>query len=95
MDESVIVECACRKDASGKREEGYLFRFDEVWRNGLLKITKEYSLWYWPKSNSWNGDVIDASGWHDITFEECMELVARKGLSPIGQDSPPLTARAI
>lgn len=83
MNKPVIVERAFRKDSYGKVEEGYLFQFDEVWRNGLLKVTKEYSIWYWPKTGSWDGNVIDASGWHDITFEECMNLISRKRLQVV------------
>lgn len=83
MDGMVSIERASRKTGDGMYEDGYLFTFDDVWRNGLLKVTKEYSLWHWPQSGSWTGDVIDASGWHDLSHEECIELVARKGLPGI------------
>ena len=73
---------AFRKTAGNPHEQGSCYTFSEEQRMGLLKITREYNLYYWPESAQWEGDVIDHEGWHDLTEDECMDLACK--LWPMG-----------
>lgn len=57
-----------------------VFSFQEVHGLGLIKTTYEYTLYYSTSEKSWGGDVIDSSGWRNLSFNEVMDIVKRKNL---------------
>lgn len=57
-----------------------VFSFQETYGLGLIKTTNEYTLYYSTSEKSWSGDVIDSSGWRDLSFNEVADIVKRKNL---------------
>lgn len=57
-----------------------VFSFQETHRVGILKICYEYTIYYSISEKTWAGDIIDSSGWRDLTHDEVMEIVEKKHL---------------
>ena len=80
--ETTVHPCqiAYREDELGNLEEGKLFFIEQVRAVGKLRATYEYSLFHWPESQCWTGDVVSPHGWHDIDEDEVLRIARDCGI---------------
>lgn len=89
----LAIENAAQVLEDGSYESGILFRFDEVRHWGAFRETREYAIYHFPDSNEWHGDVIDSSGWRDLTEDEIFVLKDRYLFETAGSSLMPADLR--
>lgn len=57
-----------------------IFSFSEVFRSGLIKSSKEYTLVYDKVNKTWTGDVIEFGEWRTLTSQEVSSIMEYRNL---------------